>query len=339
MSSPTTTTPTKATLYNHAHSLSPSNPLFKLESLLLNWRTVKLLPSPSKNIQRLLVCTVLWFIAYYIMAFFGGAVAFWRMPRQETTDPEPYTLPDLVFDYVLPHKFCPKLGGPKGQNIQSISLGVYYIYIAYLALFGHPQGVLCVQRFFLVNCLMFLTRTTVVGVTSLPNPNYHPSCMENQVIESNYWESLEGVALSGFPPSACGDLIYSGHTACTFMSMFIFHKMDVFAWHSYPKVVKAMLWLFAVAAIISIFGCRSHYTVDVILGLYFAWFLSTWYFQRSDGLIDDWFSKKIRWLEGQDIVFRRPSFGGGGAEGDEDPDRSVERLNVESLVLSGTNKL
>ena len=62
------------------------------------------------------------------------------------------------------------------------------------------------------------------------------------------------------------------------------------------------MWFWAFAAIISIFGCRSHYTVDVVLGLYFAYFLSTWYFQRADGLVQDRFTKIIAYLEGQDIT-------------------------------------
>ena len=53
------------------------------------------------------------------------------------------------------------------------------------------------QRFFLVNSLMFLTRTTVVGVTSLPNPNYNDDCLAAQTIKVTFLEALEKVCGGG----------------------------------------------------------------------------------------------------------------------------------------------
>ncbi|GMI23326.1 hypothetical protein TeGR_g8659, partial [Tetraparma gracilis] len=163
--------------------------------------------------------------------------------------------------------------------------------------------------------LMFLTRTTVVGVTNLPNPNYHPDCIAAQKEEFTFLEALKKVCGSGFPPHACGDLIYSGHTACTFMAMYIFHKTAVFQ----NKAVCAFMWFWALAAIISIFGCRSHYTVDVVLGLYFAYFLSNWYFQRAEGVVKDWAGDWVKWLEGQDL---------GGTVGDKKADDETAALRM-----------
>ena len=243
-------------------------------------------------------------VTYYIMGIAGGAIAYWRFkkmpPGGPYTDEQSdafrlqETLPDMMFD-IFP-EFCPRFG--TSQNIQSMSLVVFYVYTIGISFTGHPKGRLIMQRFFLINSLMFITRTTVVGVTSLPNPNYHPDCIAAAKEEISYMGALAKVCGNGFPPHACGDLIYSGHTACTFMSMFIFHKMKLFNhW-----TVAAFMWFWAIAALISIFGCRSHYTVDVVLGLYFAYFLSTWYFQRAERVVVDWASKYIWWLEGQDLM-------------------------------------
>jgi hypothetical protein len=194
-----------------------------------------------------------------------------------------------------------------------------------------------------------------VGVTNLPNPNYHPDCIAAQKEEFTFLEALKKVCGSGFPPHACGDLIYSGHTACTFMAMYIFHKTAVFQ----NKAVCAFMWFWALAAIISIFGCRSHYTVDVVLGLYvvrraqigaalllpscyppaapllppyslffatrfargsyFAYFLSNWYFQRAEGVVKDWAGDWVKWLEGQDL---------GGTVGDKKADDETAALRM-----------
>lgn len=252
-------------------------------------------PNPRETGKRFGICFCIWMVCYYIMAIFGGSVALWRFPRQDITDPRPFTLPDIGFA-VFP-EFCPKIGGETGDNIQSLSLVIFYLYTAYLVCgSGHPRGRLVAQRFFLVNSLMFLTRTTTVGVTSLPNPNYHPNCMLAQIEESTYLGALKQV-LDSFPPKACGDLIYSGHTACTFMAMFIFHKMGVM-----NKWITMFMWGWAIAAIVSIMGCRSHYTVDVVLGVYFAYFLSSWYFLRAEGVIKGWASDWIIWLEAQDML-------------------------------------
>jgi hypothetical protein len=295
-------------------SAASSSVVSRITAYLSTFRIlVSFQPNPRESFKRFAVSWLLWFVTYYIMGFAGGAVAYWRFKKMAEkdgggsyTDSESdafrlqETLPDMMFD-IFP-EFCPRFG--TSQNIQSLSLVVFYCYTLWVGFTGHPRGRLIIQRFFLINSLMFLTRTTVVGVTSLPNPNYHPDCIAAQKFDISYVDALAKVCGEGFPPHACGDLIYSGHTACTFMSMYIFHKMKVFHSHTYLPhwSVAAFMWFWALAAIVSIFGCRSHYTVDVVLGIYFAYFLSNWYFQRAEGVIDDRAAAVIRWLEGQDIV-------------------------------------
>ena len=250
------------------------------------------------------------------MGILGGTIAYWRFPRQEISDPRPFTLPDMMFE-IMP-EFCPKFGA---QNIQSVALLILYVYTLGSA-FYHERGIIIMQRFFLVNSLMFLTRTTVVGVTSLPNPNYHDDCLAAQTVDVTFLEALNKVCGGGFPPHACGDLIYSGHTACTFMSMYIFHHMNIFQ----NLAVKITMWLVAFSALVSIFGCRSHYTVDVVLGLYFAYFLSNWYLLRADGVVKDKCGDLILWYEGADIVKKEETYGEMGNESEEEKEKVVNKL-------------
>jgi hypothetical protein len=97
----------------------------------------------------------------------------------------------------------------------------------------------------------------------------------------------------GFPPHACGDLIYSGHVGCTLICMAVLHRHGFLK----RKSVAVLLWVVAVIGIYFTISCRSHYSVDVVLAFYFGYFLPEWYFNRSDGRVKGRISKWIRRLE------------------------------------------
>ena len=288
------------------------------------------------------------------MAILGGSIALWRFPRRsENVSHADYVLPDIGLEIVP--EFCPKWNG---QNIQSWVLILFYTYLFFRGLF-HPEGRTVWSRFFICNSLMFITRTTVVGVTSLPNPNVAENCLKVETVDMTFPEALKAVAWAGlsaffygsdeegegtidsddmpliggfrFPPGACGDLVFSGHTACTVMSLYLFLLTPNFMPHI---TVKLVMLASCFAAIGSIFACRSHYTVDVVLGLYFAYGLTNFYILRVQGHIDDVFTKIFRYCEGLDIEDIRKNGNCGNCSDSEtaensDNDSSLERLSLE----------
>lgn len=219
--------------------------------------------------------------------------------------------------------YCPKF---LGNNIQSIIIFLYYLYLMLIVLPFHPNGRVTLQRFLILNSMMFLTRTTTVSVTSLPQPNFTHKCLLAQNTTATFIQSLKVVVGTKFPPKACGDLIYSGHASCAIMAHMILLRSSSFNLLSIQQ--KHMKWLsggLCGAAIGSIFMCRSHYTVDVVLAAYFSYFLVEFYFNRAEGYLDGGdLGRFIRWMEGSDCNSGVPGgagwsvIGGGGIFDDED---------------------
>jgi hypothetical protein len=97
------------------------------------------------------------------------------------------------------------------------------------------------------------------------NPNSR--CRPLQSQEMTYWEALVFV-FSKFPHRSCGDLIFSGHTALIllwFINMEWENGTVRNTWY-----LRLTAFLFSVWGIFKLIICRSHYTVDVALGFYFA---------------------------------------------------------------------
>ena len=142
-----------------------------------------------------------------------------------------------------------------------------------------------------LNCLVFLTRTSTVGLTGLPQPN--PKCVDQQHFPVTFGDALIFVMGRGFPPHACGDLIYSGHVGCTLICMAVLHRHGFLR----KRLVAFLVWVLAVIGFYFTLSCRSHYSVDVMLAFYFGYFLPEWYFNRSDGRVRGRMSRWIRSLE------------------------------------------
>lgn len=244
---------------------------------------------------RLALSFIIWLFCYYVMAVLGGTVAFYRFPREPTSDPEQYTLRDIGFQ-LLP-EYCPKYW--MHLNFQSLVLVFYYTYALAWSFLHRKErdGVVMLTRLMLISSLVFVTRTSVVGLTALPQPNFAHHCSTAQTNSVSFREALVEVCGS-FPPKACGDLIFSGHVACAFVSLFIFDSLG-----AYPRPQQFCRFIFyalGALAVLSCLLCRSHYTVDVVLGLYFSSFLTTYYLQRANGLVHGGFAGNlIRYLEGQ----------------------------------------
>ena len=174
--------------------------------------------------RHLALSALTWFTSYYTMALLGGVVAFLRLPRYPNTD-HPHPIPDLVFDFILTTPYCPKI---LNMNIQSLVLALYYAYIAFGIMPHHKNARLIIARILLISSLIFLTRTTTVSITSFPQPNPTPKCVSAQNNLNPTVSDAFRAVLGTFPPKACGDLIYSGHMACTITTCIIFTKEKCF---------------------------------------------------------------------------------------------------------------
>ena len=237
----------------------------------------------------------LWLICYYTMAVFGGAVAFMHFPRTSPDVDTPITLPDYGYDLIP--EYCPRLGILYKDNIQSEVLLIFYVYFIFYCLVfrmrnwgdgvQNHHGIHVFQQLLHLHCMVFLTRTTTVGLTGLPQPN--PKCVSVQHSAVTYMEALQFVVLRGFPPRACGDLLYSGHVACILICVIImcYHKV-------YPHyIVRNFFLMLALVGIYGVISCRSHYSIDVILACYFSFGLSFVYYTVRDYPKWNW----IKWLD------------------------------------------
>jgi hypothetical protein len=201
--------------------------------------------------------------------------------------------------------WCPSIPHFRHGNVQSVVLLILYtILISGIVVRWEPRyhpksasvlwggdGRLILQHLLHLNSLVFITRTSTVGLTGLPQPN--PKCVDQQHLPVSFGNALTFVMGRGFPPHACGDLIYSGHVGCTLICMAVLHR------HGYLKRKSAafLVWVLAVIGFYFTISCRSHYSVDVVLAFYFGYFLPEWYFNRSDGRVKGRISKWIRRLE------------------------------------------
>ncbi|KAL7497870.1 hypothetical protein ACHAWT_009113 [Skeletonema menzelii] len=264
-----------------------------------------------------------WFVSYMIMGVFGGSVAYMHFERSDRDVPDP--LPDFGYDRI-PY-FCPAIPHVPHGNVQSIVLFILYTIILSGVVLRwtprfHPKsgtvvsngdGRLILQHMFHLNCLVFLTRTSTVGVTGLPQPN--PKCVEQQHLPVTFGNALQFVMGRGFPPHACGDLVYSGHVGCTLICMAVLHR------HGFMKnkIVAVGMWTVAAIGIYFTISCRSHYSVDVVLAFYFGYFLPEWYFNRSDARVRGRVSRWIRKMEVRPEDF----------EIDNDDDSSSEESDIK----------
>ncbi|KAL9183430.1 hypothetical protein ACHAXT_004286 [Thalassiosira profunda] len=266
--------------YNRlARNRRPRDACYFIEHSLLTWLTW--------NNAKVLFSFVLWFVSYTIMGIFGGSVAYLHFERSDRDIPDP--LPDFGYD-VIPY-YCPQVPGIPHGNVQSCVLFFLYAIIMSGVILRwrpryHPKsgtviwggdGRLILQHLFHLNCLVFLSRTTTVGLTGLPQPN--PKCVEQQHLPVSFGNALSFVMGRGLVPHACGDLIYSGHVGCTLICMAVLHRHG-FLRH---RLAAVSVWLVAAIGIYFTISCRSHYSVDVMLAFYFGYFLPEWYFNRSGG--------------------------------------------------------
>ena len=170
------------------------------------------------------------------------------------------------------------------------------LFLTLVETFAGQHGHVHFQRAIHMSAMVFLCRLTVVGLTGLNQPNGGDRCLPIQDQVWTYKESLKYV-FSNFPHKSCGDLIYSGHTALIViwaLNMDWQNGIVRKRWY-----LRLLVWVQASFGVSVLVICRSHYTVDVALGAYFAYFISEFYYLRALNVYqgDSMFGRFIQRLE------------------------------------------
>jgi hypothetical protein len=190
-----------------------------------------------------------------IMSSFGDAVAWYRMPKYDTTEnAQSHILHDLGHE-LIPYS-C-ELSFIR-HNIQTtvivFSLPVFIIRCCFL-----HNGNLIFNRFAHLAGMMMLLRTITMVSTAFPNPN--PQCMDDAIVEISYHDAVVKT-MSSCPTKSCGNLMFSGHTM--FLTLFCIFEIRYLQFNNICRILslaKTILGIYSVVA------CRSHYTIDVVISL------------------------------------------------------------------------
>mmetsp|Transcript_9530 Transcript_9530/g.19396 ORF Transcript_9530/g.19396 Transcript_9530/m.19396 type:complete len:420 (-) Transcript_9530:69-1328(-) len=140
------------------------------------------------------------------------------------------------------------------------------------------------RRFIMVYGLLEMMRTVTVLLTSLPDAS--AACRRLTPIGdlacgASSWKAMNnnetwseilihtGKILIPVHPVTCGDMIFSGHSNSAICL--------ALTWHTYYKwvpakvnIVKTFIWCLAVTACTLLVLTKVHYTLDVVLAMYFS---------------------------------------------------------------------
>jgi len=205
---------------------------------------------PKTYIAMRLSKTVLFlFVSIYAMSFMD-AIAWYRMPEYENEK----ILKDIGFQ-IIPYN-CPK----SPNNIQTLIIKYNLLINLVLCLFKN-DGMFKIQRFMHMTSCTLILRGITISLTSYPTPN--PVCNE---VTKDFWgeTGYVYVAMSSLPTRACGDLMFSGHTAILTILFLFEYNYDIWPNINAIKIIQVAKTLIGYYSIIS---CRSHYTSDVIVGI------------------------------------------------------------------------
>jgi hypothetical protein len=217
---------------------------------------------------------------------FVSSVAWYRNPR------ELGTLPDIGHDILGEHTGLitfnlPVLETQISFEASKISDNLILSLLVFTAIFvGSQKNWLDItKRFMIVYATLEVMRSFTLLLTSLPDAS--AECRELTPIGDlpsggSSWSSIANndawlleiivhalKILIPVHPVTCGDMVFSGHsnTACCLAHV----------WHTYYKWVpqqinwvKTTVWLIALGAIVGLLLTHVHYTLDVVLSIYFS---------------------------------------------------------------------
>ena len=136
--------------------------------------------------------------------------------------------------------------------------------VSQFVLAGIKRDQAMVSKVFFIYGLLYFERLSLVLLTTFPDPN--PRC-ENKLFSRSLLDHFQRYFFdSGF--ITCGDMIFSGHASSAILACCTFTR------YCKNKLVNMIIYLITIASCFLIIVSRLHYTVDVVLSLYFVLF--TW---------------------------------------------------------------
>ncbi|XP_077867503.1 sphingomyelin synthase-related protein 1-like [Saccoglossus kowalevskii] len=174
-------------------------------------------------------------------------------------------LPDVVF------KTLPFIAeGNAVANMAVVSSVI--IFIAMLAIQTKLRYV-ALRRFLYTVPTMYLMRVVTLCVTSLPVPVSEIQCMPKTDGTMRTWvdrsfEQFITMSISTKEGVVCGDLMFSGHTGILIYFSYFITK------YTPPscRFLHVISWCTTVIGAVSLILSRGHYTIDVVISVYLAFF-------------------------------------------------------------------
>ncbi|KAJ9470001.1 Phosphatidylinositol:ceramide inositolphosphotransferase [Diplonema papillatum] len=199
-------------------------------------------------------------VGVWIVCLFGNMYSMAFANRRLRLQLPPVSHPPLPD---VGHDWIPKIG--EGYN--DTLLGIVVAMCALVCVFGGKHRWPMLFRYAAAYSVLLLLRSATVAATALPATDNH--CQKPQAIEHPFQNAVAGMVTGGASSIHCGDLMFSGHTIALVLSV-----MVVFTYQPYT-ILKVLSLVLLLLAVYSIIATRSHYTVDVIVGLYVSW--TTWH--------------------------------------------------------------
>eukprot|EP01117_Protostelium_nocturnum_P002985 TRINITY_DN13916_c0_g1_i1.p1 TRINITY_DN13916_c0_g1~~TRINITY_DN13916_c0_g1_i1.p1 ORF type:complete len:342 (-),score=81.55 TRINITY_DN13916_c0_g1_i1:110-1135(-) len=205
-------------------------------------------------------------------------------------------LRDLGFDLL------PELD-PKYKFLSEVFFNFIFIgTILMIAL--HPQRFRLFTRLLFMFSFLYLCRCASFLSTGLPSPAAH--CQKGHEFYDPP-KDISEILLKFSTTMGCGDLIFSGHSLHSTTAVLMFT--------SYVRsfTARVLWWFCLITMYLLIIAARKHYTIDVLVAIYFIPFVFTVYTDR----VEPWLFK--------DVKKRKPK--------DKKIDRLMERQSSASMVV------
>ncbi|EQC41999.1 hypothetical protein SDRG_00846 [Saprolegnia diclina VS20] len=230
----------------------------------------------TSHTWRRVAASLLFFELGTFVMCWSNSLAWYRNPKNLLP------LPDLGHDVFPEWKnlaINEHVYHEEAEKIPDIIMGILTITTTIFAGM-HPARWKIVQRFFIVYGSLCMMRSVTVISTSLPDSAEKCRAMTplgNLQSGAHRWEDITMRAvlvrslklLVPVGEVTCGDMVFSGHS--------MLMVLCAMTWHTYYKwvpgsinYIKVTIWLITIAGLISIVWVRMHYTLDVVLALYFT---------------------------------------------------------------------
>ena len=202
-------------------------------------------------------------------------------------------LPDMghfFMDYI--QQYMDQTTAHHWENIDPNFFIAHIIHAFVVLLLIHPQRLMLARRCCGIVGYIFLSRSICVLVTSMPDSQ--PLCYKQfgtpegaykdmPIFPDVFWTAFS--TLCKFSDSVtCGDMIFSGHMVMITLGCLFFAKycntrdmassIIQYLPSSFCLFFRCFIYLFGALGTVAIIKSRLHYTIDVVLALYFS--LNSW---------------------------------------------------------------